>query len=259
MLRNINEISGYRLQALDGEIGRCQDFLFDDRDGTVRYMVAKTARWLPGRKVVVSPAFLDRPDWVDEKLPLRLTREQIENSPPLDEHAPVSRQYEVQFHEYYALPFYWAGPGPWATQPGELGTLEPVPDESELDTDEDLQEEGHLRSASEVMGYAIEASDGDIGHVEDFMLDDETWQIEFLVVDTRNWLPGRKVLVPINRLSRIRWADRSVRVDMTREAIESSPEFDPSMPPGLRHPADLMLYHEAPELRDDEGRPRRRA
>ena len=252
MLRNIGEITGYRLQALDGEIGRCKDFLFDDRDGAIRYMVAKTARWLPGRKVVMSPSSLDQPDWVGKRLPLNLTRKQIEDSPPLDEHAPVSRQFEIQFHEYYALPFYWVGPIPWGHHPGESGAVEPVPEASgSEDEDEDSpEEEGHLRSADEVTGYTIEASDGEIGHVEDFMVDDETWEIEYLVVDTRNWLPGRKVLVPINRLDTVRWVDRSVHLDMTREAIENSPEFDPSAPPG-RRAADLLLYHEAPELRGE--------
>ena len=133
MLRNASELTGYSLLASDGEIGRCQDFLFDDRDHAIRYMVAKTAKWLPGRKVVISPVFLDQPNDDNRQLPLRLTRKQIEESPPLDEHAPVSRQYELQFHEYYVLPFYWTGPGPWTVHPDDDHALEPVEDASAED------------------------------------------------------------------------------------------------------------------------------
>ncbi|MGA9572974.1 MAG: PRC-barrel domain-containing protein, partial [Lysobacterales bacterium] len=121
MLRSINEITGYTLLAQDGEIGRCQDFLFDDRNWVVRYMVAKTAKWLPGRKVIISPVFLDKPDWSNRQFPILLSQEQIRRSPPLEEHAPVSRQYEINYHRYYSLPFYWLGRELWGTFPDPSG------------------------------------------------------------------------------------------------------------------------------------------
>ena len=240
MLRIINEIVGYTLLAQDGEIGRCHDFLFDDRSWVVRYMVAKTAKWLPGRKVVISPVFLEQPDWVARQFPLRLTREQIEQSPPLDEHAPVSHQYEINYHQYYALPYYWAGQQLWGAYPDPAGVVHPIPTHSTPEVKEVEAKEGHLRSINEVTGYRIAAVDGDIGHVEDFLIDDETWALRYLVVDTRNWLPGRKVLVSPLWLESIRWADKKVYVDLDTESIKNSPEFDPTRP--VNRTYETMLY-----------------
>ena len=255
MLRKTNDITGYTLLASDGEIGRCQDFLFDDRSHAIRYMVAKTAKWLPGRKVVLSPAFLERPDYARRLLPLRLTRKQIEESPPLDEHAPVSRQYESQFHEYYALPFYWTGPGPWTVHPNDDGALLPVSETGEKDSAEDAQagEEGHLRSTNEVGGYYIEAVDGEIGHAQDFLVDDVSWTLRYLVIDTRNWLPGRHVLVSMPWLKSVRWADRTIQVDLTRAAIENSPEYDPNRPLEREDEIALHRHYDRPFDRDGEG------
>lgn len=245
MLRNFNALTGFNLLATDGEIGRCVDFLFDDRGGAVRYMVASTARWLPGRKVVIAPALLETPDWTRELFPVRLTREQVEQSPPLGEHEPVSRQFEIRFHEFFSLPFYWVGPGPWDRDPGESGAVEPVtkPAESQLEAPPD---EGHLRSAQEIVGYRIEASDGDIGRVQDLLVDDSDWEIRYLVIDTGSWLTGRKVLLSIERLSGVQWVDRSIAVDLPREAIENSPEYDPSKPWSGPRETDVFLYFEHP-------------
>lgn len=251
MLRSTKDITGYTLLASDGEIGRCQDFLFDDRSHAIRYMVAKTAKWLPGRKVVLSPAFLEQPDDEQRLLPLRLTCKQIEDSPPLDEHAPVSRQYESQFHEYYALPFYWTGPGPWSIHPDDNGALQPVADTDTDTAKEVAEEEGHLRSTSEVSGYYIEASDGEIGHVQNFLVDDRSWTLRYLVVDTRNWLPGRRVLVSMQWLKSVRWADRSVTVDLTRDAIERAPEYDPGEPFRREDEIELHRYYDRPFYHDD--------
>jgi hypothetical protein len=246
ILRNINDLSGSTLQASDGEIGRCQDFLFDDRSRALRYMVAKTAKWLPGRKVVISPFFIEQPDPDNKQLPLRLTRKQVEGSPPLDEHEPVSRKYEKQFHQYYALPFYWAGPGPWAVHPALGDTVKPVEDSDDPETDAaDDHGEAHLRSCNEVSGYVVEASDGEIGHVVDFVVDDN-WVLRYLVIDTRNWLPGRKVLVPMSKLESVQWSDRSISVEMTKEEISNSPEYDPAQPISQDHEVELLQYHERP-------------
>ena len=252
MLRNASDLIGYSLLASDGEIGRCQDFLFDDRDHAIRYMVARTAKWLPGRKVVISPIFLDPPDHDNRQLPLRLTRKQIEECPPLDEHAPVSRQYELQFHEYYVLPFYWTGPGPWAVHPDDDHALEPIEDASAEDGQ--AMEEGHLRSVNEVSDYFVRARDGEIGHVHDFLIDDRDWSIRYLVIDTRNWLPGRRVLVSMKWLKSVRWADRTIHVDLTREAIRNSPPYDPARPLGREDEIELHRHYERPFHDDDQPR-----
>lgn len=244
MLRSIKEIFGYRLDARDGDIGSCKDFLFDDRSWTVRYMVADTVRWLPGRKVLLAPNALDEPDWPSKTIPVNLTKEQIENAPELDEHAPVSRQYEMQYHIYYGWPQYWTGMS--VTNPGES----PAPLYEEAAKGKGLSEEElddpNLRSAKKVMGYDIEATDGGIGHVEDFIMEDETWIIRYMVIDTKNWLPGRKVLVPPEWTARVDWSENRVYVDLTREEVKGSPEFDPLEPVNREYEERLYNYYGQP-------------
>ena len=67
------------------------------------------------------------------------------------------------------------------------------------------QNDPHLRSSAAVTGYHIQATDGDIGHVEDFLLDDRSWTIRFMVVDTTNWWAGEKVLIAPAWIERVDW------------------------------------------------------
>lgn len=246
MLRSAKEITGFTLLASDGEIGKCDDFLFDDQSWAVRYMVAKTTRWLPGRKVIVSPAFLDEPGWSDGRFPVRLTQEQIEHAPPLDQNAPVSRQYEIAYHEHYALPFYWVGSKLWGTYPDPSGVIHPVSDWPQPEPEEIRVEEDRLRSMEEVTGYHIAARDGEVGHVEDFLIDDTTWALRYLVVDTRNVLPGRKVLLSPHWIDSIEWATEKVHVALDVESIKSSPDYDPARPVDRRYESSLFDHYGRP-------------
>lgn len=228
MLRSLNEITDYSLTAIDDDIGHCKDFLFDDRHWCVRYIVADTDVWLRGgHKVVISPVSLGEPDWKNGQLPILLTREGIKNSPTLEEHKPVSREYETRFHDYYNYGYYWLGAEPWGqyAYPYELVESKVVDELERADP-----QEGHLRSAKEVEGYDIQARDGSIGHVENFILDDKNWTIAYLVVDTRNWLPGgRKVLISPEWLKSVSWVNRSVEIDMMVEQIKESPLYNPDV------------------------------
>lgn len=244
MLRSLDEVKGYVLKAQDGEIGRCDDFLIDEEDWAVRYMVADTSKWLPGRKVLITPIALDEPQWPEKRFPVQLTQDQVKKAPDLAEHAPVSRQYEIWYHKHYGWPYYWQGGGMWATSthPQALFSL----NTGDEDDGPDL-ERPHIHSAKEVMGYAIRATDGDIGHLEDFILDDETWSIRYVVLATRNWLPGKKVLMPLTQLKNVDWKNQAIDVSLTREAIKDYPEYDSSLP--VNHEVEEKVY-------DFVGRPR---
>jgi hypothetical protein len=247
MLRSLDALRNYVLAAEDGDIGRCEDFLFDDIHWTIRYMVADTGKWLPGRKVLVSPISLGEPDWASQRLPVRLTKEEIKQSPPLDKDAPVSRQYEIRWFEYYGWPYYWSGGGLWGAAPYPsalyLKRLEKVAEKGI-----EPEEETHLRSVKEVTGYQIMATDGDIGHVEDFIVEDELWLLQYLVVDTRNFLPGgRKVLVAPAWVTTVDWGGRSVSVDLIVDAVKNSPEYDPSEPVNREYEIRLYDYHGRPK------------
>ena len=246
MLRSVNEITGYVISVKDGEIGRCKDFLFDDEFWTVRYMVADTGKWLPGRKVLISPIALGEPDWLNRRFDVKMTKEEIESSPMLDEDAPVSRRYEKKYFTHYYWPYYWSGDSVWGASPYPPAAPVPPPKEIEEESAED-PEKCHLRSVKEVTGYHIRAEDGEVGHVEDFILDEETWTIRYTVVDTRNWLPGRKVLVSPQWIVSVDWVEKQVAVNLTTGAVKDSPEYDPLKPLDLEFEIVLHDYYGWPK------------
>lgn len=219
MLWNMEAIRGYTLRATDDTIGTVDDFYFDDGHWVVRYVVVGTGGWLFGRKVLLAPSAFDQPDSELREFPVGLTKEKIKNSPDIDTAKPVNRQQEAALHRYYGWPHYWA---PTAVMPPSPATVESEPP-SEVE-----QGDPHLRSAREVEGYHIHAEDGSIGHVADFQVDIEAWTIRYLVVDTGTWLPGRKVLVAPSWVRRIDWVEREVDVNLTRDQVNESPEYDPS-------------------------------
>jgi PRC-barrel domain len=245
MLGTAGDLKGVTIEAMDGDIGSVQDLYFDDQTWTIRYFVVDTGTWLPGRQVLISPfAFHVVPG--ASRLRTSLTKEQIKNSPSVDTDRPVDRQREIEFSRYYGYPYYWVGPYRWgdlayptlpltAAQPTEI-------DEEMLARERESLEmsDPHLRSARDVTGYYIQATDGDLGHVEDFLVDDETWAIRYSIVDTRNWLPGRKVLVSPEWIQRVSWEESKVYVDLSKRHIEAAPEFDPSVP--LAREQEERLY-----------------
>ena len=241
MLRSIKELHNYVLEATDGEIGRCSDFLFDDDLWIIRYMVADTRKWLPGRKVLISPESLIEPDWLWKRFPVNLSKGRIKESPPLESDAPVSRQYESRWTKYYGLPQYWSGFG-------ELGAVyNPMVPSAEVQEAHlkmnKSSAEGQLRSAHEVIGYHIQATDGEIGHVQDFFVDDRVWTLNYIVVDTRKWLPGRKVLVSPQWASAVSWSERKVFFELSKAKIENSPEYDPAEPPNRKYEDHLYKHY----------------
>jgi len=246
MLRSVKEVEGYMLRARDGDIGRCKDFLFDDEIWVIRYMVADTGKWLPSKKVLISPISLGEPDYPSRIFPVRLSKKQIEQAPDLDTDAPVSRQYEAKYHEYFGWPYYWGGAEVW----GPYSYPAPLYADKRKEAVKVQPENGdpHLRSAGEVTGYHIQARDGEIGHVEDFIVDDRAWNIRYMVVDTRNWLPGsRKVLISPDWIVSIQWLEREVAVDLNVEEIKESPEYDPSAPVNREYEARLYDFYGRPK------------
>ena len=234
MLKSVTHLQGVTIQATDGEIGKVDQFYFDDETWTIRYLVVNTSRWLDGRLVLISPIALGQKGWASKRLDVALTKKQIEDSPPIDTHKPVSRQHEALYLGYYGYPYYWGGPYLWglATYPAGLAVQrEAATAAEELEARAGKESaDSHLRSTNEVKGYHIEAVDGEIGHVNDFIVDDETWAIRYLEVDTRNWWPGKKVLVSPAWIDNVSWPDSKVYVDLSRETIKNGPEYIESMP-----------------------------
>jgi uncharacterized protein YrrD len=223
MLITAKTLKSYTLDSLDGEIGKVKEFYFDDQHWAIRYLVADTGNWLTGRQVLLSPHALVAVRRDDQQITIALTKKQIEDSPSLNSDKPVSRQFEEAYYGYYGLPMYWNGPYMWGSYP----TPWIVSDREkgrELPKEEKAWDP-HLRSTHDVSGHHVQAADGEIGHVADFIIDDVTWAIRYLIIDTRNWWPGKKVLVSPRWIERVSWSEAKVFVDLPRETIKKSPEY----------------------------------
>ncbi len=234
MLHSIARMHGLAIQAKDGEVGVVEDFYFDDDTWAIRYLVVDTSRWLGGRSVLISPIALGSKAWASDRLTVALTRKQIENSPPVDTHRPVSRQEEATFSAYYGYPYYWGGGGLWGAGSYPIYPALTKTDDTEMrgTSAESLKnpEDVHLRSVKEVKGYAIDAADGEIGHVHDLIVEDQSWAIRYLEVATRNWWPGKKVLVSPQWVENVSWTERKVGIGLFRKAIQTGPEYRESAP-----------------------------
>jgi len=243
MLHSVKALQGFTVHASDGDIGTIRDVYFDDASWTLRYLVVDTGGWLSGRHVLISPISFRQPDWRARAIHVDLTRRQVEDSPGVDTEKPISRQQEEEFYRHYDYPLYWAGPLLWG-----FGAFPPIGGMFSRDdadaagssykhdagSTENAGHDGvnsHLRSADEVLGYHIRASDDTMGHVEDFLFDEKDWSLQYMIVDTRNWLPGKHVLISPQRIASVSWPDRHVFVNATRSEIEGSPEYDEARQP----------------------------
>jgi len=221
MLNKAKTLKGYKLNSRDGEIGKVNEFFFDDHHWTVRYLVADTGDWLTGRQVLISPYALGFVNEREQYITVDLTKKQIEDSPSLNSDKPVSRQFENTYYGYYGWRVYWGGAYMWGNYPYI---------ERDREKWKNLNQGGkawdsHLRSTHDVDGHHIQAADGEIGHVEDFIVDDETWAIRYLIVDTRNWWPGKQVLISPKWIERVSWRELKVFVNLARETIKQAPEY----------------------------------
>jgi hypothetical protein len=253
MLRSLNDLDGYTLSASDGDLGSVVNFLFDDQQWTIRYLVADTDRFFDRRRVLTSPVSLRQADWSTRRLHVALTRERIQHSPSVDTDKPVSRQHERDYSRYYGYPYYWGYTGLWGmgAYPGWLAAgswhdtaIAHLGEEADL----------HLRSAREVRGYHIQGRDDVIGHVEDFIVDDETWELRYLVIDTSNWWFGKKVLVAPHWANLISWEERMVYVDLPRQAIKNSPAWNAGIAVNREYETRLYDYYARPVYWDSNDR-----
>ena len=244
MLRNTKDLEEFVLGAKDGVIGNIRDFYFDDAEWVIRYLIVDTGSWLSSRKVLISPMAIGKPEsWGERTLPVDLTRAQVEASPDTDTEQPVSRQQERAILVHYGYPYYWGGMGlwggglyPYTMVPGLVGfgTAPPPfgqPDSVDRETEANShQDDPHLRSCHEVSGYQLHASDGEVGHVRGFLVDENTWAIRYLIVNTGSWWRGHEVLISPGWVKAVEWSDNTVVVDMTRQALVDAPVYDSKVP-----------------------------
>lgn len=246
MLRNAKALKGFAIRATDGEIGTVNQFYFDDETWGIRYLTVDTGGWLGGRIVLISPISVIHTDWQAERLDVRLTQKQVENSPDINTHLPVSRQHEAEYFGYYGYPYYWGGPFLWGPELYPSETTSPVIASADAVADTIRREstDSHLRGSDDVTGYYIGATDGEIGHVDGFIVDDKAWAVRYIEVATRNWLPGKKVLISPAWIEKVSWADSKVDVSLSREAIKTGPKYVESMAITREYEEQLYAHYE---------------
>lgn len=257
MLQTINELHDYAIGATDGVIGHVRDLYLDDEAWVVRYLVVETGGWLSSRKVLISPIAIGDSDRAKRLLPVSITKEQVRNSPDFDSEKPVTRQHEMEYSSYYGYPYYWGGFGYWGggmypnmMLSGYGGIPASRAEEAEVqdaraqaDASRHESADPHLRSCAAITGYHIHASDGDIGHVAGMLFDDETWAVRYLIVDTSNWWTGHKMLIAPPWIDNVSWADRTVSVGLTRQAVKDAPAYDPVANPTRAEEAHLHEHY----------------
>lgn len=260
MLRSMKDLVDYAIRATDGTVGHVKDFYFDDQAWVIRYLVVDTGSWLSSRKVLISPIAIGHPDWAKKVLPVSITKEQVKNSPDIDTDKPVSRQHEMRYLGYYGYPYYWSGVGLWGggAEPGMMtgfGGLptapyaaDPKAQEAYARADEARHRDDdlHLRSCQAVMDYHIEASDGDIGHVEGLLVDEQTWAIRYMIVNTSNWWLGNQVLIAPQWIRNVSWPEATVAVDLTRQAVKDAPPYDSTAQLDRKHEMDIHKHYGRP-------------
>ena len=243
MLDRAKAMTGYALHARDGDFGKVKDFYFDDRAWTIRYVVADTDKWAVGRQILIPPNALIAVNRDDEYISIDLTKKQIEDSPPLRTDKPVSRQFERAYYGFFGWPIYWGF-------------------EEERAKDEEAARRRNrgdpdLRSANAVRGYHIHASDGPVGHVDDLIVDDEAWAIRYMIVDTKDWLPGKKVLISPQWIERISWQEKQVFISLSRDAIQRAPEYRDESHLARDYETALHDHHNSSGYWTDELPPRK--
>ena len=254
MLRSAKEMEGYTVGATDGVIGDVKDFYLDDEKWVIRYLVVDAGGWLSSRQVLVSPIAVGTPNWEQKLLPVSITKDQVRGSPDIDTEQPVSRQHEIAYSGYYGFPYYWDGSGYWGSDiyphmmmPGYGGSNISRSSANQRQTEMERREserhardDPHLRSCNAIIGHHSHASDGDIGHVAGMLIDEQTWAVRYLVIDTSNWWLGHQVLIAPQWIEAVNWFDQTVTVSVTRQAVKDAPVYDPQA--AMSREAEDQLY-----------------
>ena len=246
MLRSVKSLEGFAIGATDGKFGKVKNFYFDDESWVIRYLVVDTSTWLGGREVLISPYSISQPNWAESFTAATISKQQIKDSPSIDSDKPVSRQYERSYLGYYGYPYYWGGTGLWGEgyYPGsylaglDAGDYDGY--QGYLGAPSADDGDPHLRSCNAVKGYHIKASDGEIGHVQGFLVDDRTWSVRYLIVNTSNWWVGHKVLISPEWIQNVSWVDSHVDVSLDRQAIKNAPIYDENVP--FNRDEELQIY-----------------
>jgi hypothetical protein len=244
ILVNTNDLDGFSVRAIDGEIGTVKQFYLDEDAWAIRYIAVAAGDWLDGRLVLISPiSIVGQPDWQAKRIDVSLTKMQVENSPFIDTLRPISRRLEIAYLSYYGYPYYWDGSDLWGDVPYPADLADRAVSVVETPRATFNPADCHLRSTQDVLGYGVDAPDGEVGHVDGLVIDDKTWVIRYIAVATRNWWPGKKVLVSPAWVDRLSWENQKIDIEFSRETIRSGPEYTESVPVNREYENRLYSHY----------------
>jgi len=252
MFRSLRNLFGYEIQATDGKIGKVKDLYFDEEEWETRYLVIDTGPWILGKEVLLIPDALGQPNWVGESIPVKLTQKQVKESPDVSTVLPIARKHQIALHTYYNWRPYWSPVTPITTSTMATATTiaqndTRLQDEKKEAIERLFQHDSSLRSAKEVIGYTTNGQDGELGKIDDIILDIESWKLVYFVLDTSSWLvEGKKTLIAIPWINSISYHDQEVQLDLNQTIIEDSPPYDPETPINRSYEEVLYDYHGRP-------------
>jgi hypothetical protein len=192
-------LQGVCVVGSEGAAGCVLDVLFDDRSWHVKYLVVRLGGRLSAWHVLLKPDLVTHAAWTERELHVPLSGREFRQLPGVQSDPPVAYRQELQAARFSA----------W-----EAGRIEDVV----------LDGDPHLRNMRAVTGHRVEASDGPVGRIAEFIIDDEYWTVRYVVVNTGRLLPSLRVLIAPTWVETISWEDRVVRLSATREELESSHE-----------------------------------
>ncbi len=240
MKRSLKELLGYTLEIKDGNKGKTKDFLFDEKTWIIRYMEADFGNWLESKRVLIPRVFLKPPIWEDRLFPVDISQSDIEKCPDIEDKLTVSRQYEEEMHKHYQTNPYWGGAV--AASRGLLFPPRPIGIPKKAVAEDESK--SILRSFNQVEGYHIQAINGKLGHIDDIIIDDTDWQIVYLIVDTKNWLPwSKKVVISADWMDDISYLKKEIKIRLKIETIKNAPEYQSNDNISLQYEKSLYDYY----------------
>src|SRR5262245_25028879 len=228
MLHLAHKIAGATVHGTDGDIGTVEDFYFEEDRWTVRYLLVDTGKWFSGKRVLISPMSVQN-GWGRAGVKVGLTKDQAWNSPEFQE-GELSRTGETSVLAYYGYPDYWGAASIWGHYDSPTASVAGAVSDKTAASDPPASgvdpEARHLRSIKKSTGYHLQARNGEIGHVDDFLIGEESWRIRYLLVDTSNWIGGKSVLVGTDIVETVDRERGVLRVTDSREDIRLSPSYE---------------------------------
>ncbi|PSL50806.1 PRC-barrel domain protein [Salsuginibacillus halophilus] len=233
MLFEAKKLRNFGVITSDGELGKIDDVYMDEDQWVIRYLVVNRKPLLPGGKVLVSPIAVERMDINGQTIHLNVTKEELEEAPGKEEAEPITRKKELELHHHFGYGYYWPAQGMWGSFPYPHQLRVEAPHHQrpqELPNEEEIKVRSLKEMTGDWSGYDVEGSDGDIGTIDDVIVEDDTWNIRYISVDTGRLFSTGHAVLSSSWILHTEDEEKKVRVKMARHEVQAAPEYVPGQP-----------------------------